>query len=167
MGGLAFVLRQPEHEPLRVVPPAPTPTVTVAPCQVYVTGAVLNPGMVELTGPDPRVEDALTAAGGWAADADREAINLAQPIRDGDHIHVYCAGEGASRSGESVTERVNINNADLASLMALPGIGETYAQRIIDYRETNGPFQTVEELQEVEGIGGKILEEVRDLILVR
>jgi competence protein ComEA len=112
----------------------------VEPCQVYVTGAVLRPGMVELTGPDPRVEDALAAAGGWADEADREAINLAHPIRDGDHIHVYWVEEGASRRGESVTERVNINNTDLASLMALPGIGETYAQRIIDYRETHGLF---------------------------
>ncbi len=167
MGGLVFFLRQPEREPLRVLPPVPTPTATAVPCQVYVTGAVLSPGTVGLTGQDPRVEDALTAAGDWAVDADREGINLAQPVRDGDHIHVPRIGESASGSDGVATDRVSINTADVASLMALPGIGETYAQRIIDYRERNGPFQTAEEIQEVEGIGEKIFEEIRDRILVR
>ena len=100
-------------------------------------------------------------------DADREGINLAQPVRDGDHIHVSRIGESASGSDGVATDRVNINTADMASLMALPGIGETYAQRIIDYHERNGPFQTVEEIQEVEGIGEKIFEEIRDRIVVR
>ena len=73
----------------------------------------------------------------------------------------------SSTTASSATQtggKININTADLYSLMSLPGIGETYAQRIIDYRTTNGPFKDIEDIKNVEGIGEKRYESIKNLI---
>ena len=118
-----------------------------------------------------RVEDALKAAGGALADADLSRLNLAQRLRDEGYIVVPRVGEtpvaGSSSSGSSSSGqsgKININTATLAQLDALPGIGATYAQRIVDYRAKNGPFQKVSDLADMKLIPQSTLDKIKDLI---
>jgi competence protein ComEA len=157
-------------EPTSTLPPSPTP----APIRVYVSGAVQSPAVYEL----PRgsiVQDAVEAAGGPATDADLDSINMALELQDQQHVRLPRAGEadpppvisgGASRGGETLGHLVDINTATAEELETLPGVGEVMAQRIIDYREANGPFETIEEIQKVSGIGPKTFEGMRDFIAV-
>jgi competence protein ComEA len=119
------------------------------------------------------VQDAIDAAGGPAHDADLACINLALELQDQQHIHVPREGEvnppppvsgGASRGEDGFV--VNINTATASELETLPGIGEVTAQRIVEYREANGPFETIEEIQNVSGIGPKTFEGMRDMLRV-
>lgn len=155
----------------------PTPSPTDEPIVVYVSGAVVRPGVYALP-PGARVADAVEAAGGATAAADLIQLNLARRVHDEEQIHVpregdptrvlpttvtAPAGDPSAGGGSSL---VNINTAGLAELDALPGIGPGYAQRIIDYREANGPFRSVEEIQNVPGIGPSTFARIRDLICV-
>jgi competence protein ComEA len=172
---LSFVARRPPA-PVVLSTPAPTstpvPSPTPAPIRVYVSGAVQSPAVYEL----PRgsiVQDAVEAAGGAAVDADLEGINLALEVQDQQHIHVPREGEanpppvisgGQARSGQVLGTSVDINTATAKELETLPGVGEVTAQRIIAYREANGPFQTIEDIQNVSGVGPKTFEGLKDLI---
>lgn len=149
--------------------PAPTDT----PIVVHITGAVPRPGVYALPR-GARVQDAISAAGGFLAGADKSGINLAQLLEDGEQLDIPLA-EGASlvipTPGVEVVEPdeaelVNINTASLAELDALPGIGPTTAQKIIDYREENGPFSSIEEIMDVSGVGPGTFERIKDLITV-
>ena len=117
---------------------------------VYVTGAVRRPGVVTL--PAGRVEQAVEASGGATPDADLAKINLAMPLKDGQHIVVpgALAEEDIAAKNDGL---VHINTADEKALEALPGIGPVMAKRIVEYRQQNGPFSSVEELKKVRGIG--------------
>lgn len=160
--------------PTAMPPPTPTPP----PIKVYVSGAVVEPGVYTLP-PDARVADALEAAGGPTAQADLVHINLARRVRDEEQIHVPCQGEptpdlppppaaptGDPPSGGGTGEKVNINTATVAELDTLPGIGPGYAQRIVDYRQSHGPFKTIEEVQNVSGIGPATFARIKELITV-
>lgn len=165
---VAFSLKWRPAEPITIEPPAPTST--PEPIQVYVSGAVARADVYILP-PDSIVRDALEAAGGATGEADIEHLNLAQPLRDGDHVYVPRIGEAPTpipREGEgpSVVWPININTATQAELELLPGIGPALAQRIIEYRETHGPFATIEEIQNVSGIGSATFENIKDLITV-
>jgi len=143
----------------------PTPAEDVL---VYVSGAVAAPDVYRLPAA-ARVKDLVLAAGGLAADADMERVNLAAPISDGEHVSVPRIGdapdEGMATSGESGGGGlVDINSASAAELDALPGIGPAIAARIIEQREANGPFTTVEDLQEVKGIGAALLAKIAPLV---
>jgi competence protein ComEA len=165
--------------PIVVVPPptaAPTWPPTSAPMRVYVSGAVATPGVYVLP-PKSLVEDALKAAGGAAADADLEKINLAQEVRDQQQIHVPRKGEAvpqqpapgpgsAATPSSPVAKKVNINTATLADLDTLPKVGPITAQKIIDYRVKNGPFKRIEDLKNVSGIGDATFEGLEDLITI-
>ena len=155
-------------------PPTPTPypTATPPPLRVYVSGAVQNPAVYQLA-PGSIVRDAVDAAGGPLSSADLTHLNLALELRDQQQVHVPREGEEApppavsGRASESVGAAgglVNINTATARELETLPGIGEVTAQRIIDYREANGPFEAIEDIQNVSGIGPKTFEALKDLV---
>jgi competence protein ComEA len=129
---------------------------------------VHEPGTYTLP-PGSLVDDAVRVAGGPTADADLERINLARELYDSDQVHVPRFGEVLSTPtpyGVSADGRIDINLADAALLETLPGIGPTIAQRIVEYREMNGYFTTVEELQAVSGIGPGKFEKIREQIAV-
>jgi competence protein ComEA len=133
---------------------------------VYVSGAVAAPGLY-VVHEDARVVDAIAAAGGFAPDADESAVNLARPVEDGEQLDVPLLGEiQESPPGASGDGRVDLNTADVAALDTLPRIGAAMAQRIIDWREANGRFTSIEDLLAVPGIGDKMLEALRDLVTV-
>ena len=157
--------------------PRTTPTIPIpAVVYVHVAGAVERPGIYRLAA-GSRVDDALKAAGGPTEEGDPDALNLAALLRDGEKITLPVKGAapianpGAAvqypsnlPAGTSTDGKVNINQATQAELESLPKIGEVLAQRIIDYRATNGAFQTLEQLQDVSGIGEKTFEAIRELI---
>ena len=148
------------------------PVPTEAPIIVHITGAVPRPGVYALP-EGARVQDAISAAGGFLADADKTGINLARVLEDGEQIDIPY-GEGASivipTPGVEViissSELININTASQFELESLPGIGPTTAQAIIAHREENGPFATIEDIVDVPGIGSGTFERIKDLITV-
>ncbi|MGO1838749.1 MAG: helix-hairpin-helix domain-containing protein [Candidatus Microbacterium stercoravium] len=146
-----------------------TATAVASDAYVHVSGAVRAPGLY-VVGADARVIDAVSAAGGLADDADASAINLARPVTDGEQLVVPVEGEappaGPSAGSGSAPGLVSVNTADAAALEELPGIGPALAARIIDWRDTEGPFATVDDLLAVSGIGPKVLESLRDLVTV-
>ena len=146
---------------------------------VHVLGAVASPGVVEL--PDgSRVLDAIAAAGGLTPTADPAGANLARRVTDGEQIYLPQQGElppgpppaaatgpaGSAAAGAPAAAIVDLNSATPAELQTLPRIGPAMAQRIVDYRTTNGPFTNVDELRNVTGIGDKTFEALRDLVRV-
>ncbi len=148
--------------------PTPAPPAEIV---VYVSGAVAAPDVYRL--PDgSRVKDAVLAAGGLAVAADLAAVNLAAPLSDAQHIHIpelgapsapaVAAGEGGASGGAGA---IDLNSASQSALEELPGIGATLAARIVSYRESNGPFASVEGLREVSGIGDKLYDQIAPLII--
>ncbi len=146
---------------------SPSPVATLI---VDVAGWVRKPGVYELTDGD-RVIDALDSAGGAKKGADLTTLNLAAPLSDGQQIIVpeplskTSSGPPVGASDPS-SALININTADATQLESLSGIGEVLAQRIIDYRTEHGPFATVDDLDNVSGIGPATLAEIRDQITV-
>lgn len=137
---------------------------------VHVSGAVAAPGLYRLAD-GSRVVDAIAAAGGFADDADESGVNLARPVGDGEQLVVPVVGEeepgGAGGSGGAGGDgKVDLNRATAAELDTLPRIGPALAARIIEWREANGRFTSVEDLLAVPGIGDKMLEALRPLVRV-
>ena len=171
VAGLAAVwLRWKEPAPITILPPAPT--ATPGPIRVYVSGAVTSPDVYSIP-PGSIMRDALTAAGGASGEADLNQVNLAQVLRDGDHIYVPKIGEvptpalvGVDSTEAALSGLLNINTATAEQLEALPGIGPAIAKRIVDYRDAHGPFANIEAIQNVSGIGPAIFGQIKDLITV-
>jgi len=109
-----------------------------------------------------RVEAAIEAAGGLVQGAEAENINLAVVLLDGQQVNV----PGIVETGHVNIGRVNINTASAAELDALPGIGPTTAQAIVDYRLQNGPFQVIQDIQNVPGVGPATFALIQDYINV-
>ena len=112
-----------------------------------------------------RLVDAVNKAGGLTDFADADAVNLAEPLTDGQHIHIPTKEIFLSQNAAAAqSDLININTADVERLATLKGIGPALAQRIIDYREQNGSFKTVDEIKNVRGIGDKKFAAFKDKI---
>ena len=176
LGGVLFLQTpRPDESAIVIQTPTLVPTATLAPLRVHVSGAVLRPGVYSLP-EGRRVQEALKAAGGTAEDADLDRINLAAWVNDGQKVHVPRQGEAslpatqagaATVVGLSGSGKININTATAEELDTLPGIGPAYADRIIRYRQEEGPFENIEQIIEVKGIGDATFADIKDLICVR
>ncbi|MBQ9050802.1 MAG: helix-hairpin-helix domain-containing protein [Lachnospiraceae bacterium] len=147
---------------------------------VFVCGAVNCEGVYELP-ESARVIDAVEAAGGYSEDADRIYVNQAEYVYDTQRVEIptfeeaqrlrEIEAEAAAEQGDSGSVRENglidINTADKQELMRIPGIGESKADRIIEYRQIHGRFGSIEELMNVSGIGSGIYEKMKDCIAVK
>jgi competence protein ComEA len=168
-----------EQLPTEVLPAQPTNTIAPTmvaepnPLVVYVSGAVIAPDVYRL--PDgARIKDVIVAAGGFSADADPEAINLAAHISDAQQIKVPRQGEVAAPASAAPVDAsvpaggglINLNSASVADLDTLPGIGLAIAQRIVDYRIANGPFKSIDDLRNVKGIGAALFEKIAPLVTI-
>lgn len=148
------------------------PVPTEKPIVVHITGAVPRPGVYALP-KGARVQDLISAAGGFLAEADKTNLNLAALLADGEKLDIPFI-EGASpvlaTPEETIvvgtTELIDINTASQAELESLPGIGPTTATKIIDYRTANGPFLNTEDIINVAGIGPGTYERIKHLITV-
>lgn len=180
----------PEQAPVELVDPAGEETTQEGsgPVMVHVDGAVEKPGLYKLP-PNSRVNDALEQAG-TLPDADLSALNLAELLKDERKLVVprknlqpapvstpaagtvqSTVSTGALPSNKTAAVPqpnglVNINTAGAAELDSLPGIGPALAQRIIQHREANGPFATIEDLKSVSGIGDKKFVDLQTKITV-
>ena len=146
------------------------------PVVVDVAGAVVNPSVIELQEGD-RIQDAIEAAGGLAADADVSGVNRAAKLVDGQQVYIPRMGEvaasadpaGATSAAGAATgsgQLININVATVEELDELPGVGPSTAQAIVDERTANGSFATIEDLMRVTGIGEKKFDKLKTLICV-
>jgi competence protein ComEA len=188
-----LVIITPEPTPTETPLPAtatPAPTPTPAPLRVYITGEVNQPDVYVLPA-GSIIKDALAAAGGETEEADLTVVNLAKALQDQQQITIPAKAAnlptpGIIEGGEVPTPlpllnsqrdqqksvqlpidgKININTADLALLTTLSGIGPAIGQRIIDYRQTVGPFATIEAIQEVKGIGSATFEKIKAFITV-
>jgi len=164
------------ESPIPTPPPSTTTTIAEV-VLVDVGGAVAIPGVHELR-PGARVVDAIRAAGGLTADADRRRLNMAMLLADGQRVWIPRVGEDepavvlpeggssgrAGGGGSPPGTPVDLNHADAAALESLPGIGPSLAAAIISYRAAHGPFARVEDLTKVPGIGRVKMEQLSDLV---
>lgn len=150
------------------------------PMKVYVSGAVLMPGIYDVS-MGARAYDAIAAAGGMTNEADADRVNLAKKLKDGDHVNVAFVKSSRTRSNKSTKTKdstrsiaaendnsvglININTASQSELDSLPGIGPAMAKRIVAERE-KAPFTSVDDLLRVKGIGPAKLNKLRSRIRV-
>lgn len=167
-GMLWIFLSEPRGVPVALKPPP-----THRPLNVHVAGAVATPGVYQVPY-GSIVQEALAMAGGPLEDAVLDLTNLAAPLADGQQVYIPFTRETAepvalpdTGTNQDGGTRININLATAAELESLPGIGPSLAEKIIAYREQNGPFLDIEELLEVSGIGPAKLTQIRDLITIR
>jgi len=178
VGGIVLVLQtRPVPVEITILPPIPTatsiPTGTPGPIKIYVSGAVKTPNTTVSIAAGGRVQDAIDAAGGTLDGADLERVNMAAVLHDGDQVDVPTIGQAAAADATSDVvlatppggAKVYINTATLDQLQTLPGVGPTTAQNIIDYRTAKGPFKSLDDLDQVSGIGPGLLEKIKLLVV--
>lgn len=145
---------------------------------VYISGEVGEPGIVTLAEGD-RLATAVEKVGGTTKKADLNGVNMAIKLQDEMHYIIPKVGESAKGDNSEVesnnitqgettkTSQININTATIEELDTLPGVGEATANKIITHRSDNGEFKSIEEIKNVNGIGDKKFEEIKDLICVK
>ncbi len=172
--GLVLLLsRAPKGKPI-ILQPIPT----AMPLKIHVTGAVVQPGLYEMP-PGSRVQDAIQTAGGLNPDAATDNLNLAALVQDGEHLNVprhpsapqnppiaLQERSGSLPTPQTAATAININTASQADLESLPDIGKATALKIIAYRQQHGAFTTIEQIQDVPGIGAATFAKIKDLITV-
>ena len=146
--------------------------------KVYITGEVNSPGVKEVE-EGARIEDIIIIAGGLTEFANISKVNLAYKLEDGQKIYIPNVNEKVEEyiteeNGEGIVEKtdksfgkININTADVGKLCELPGVGESLASRIIQYREENGKFKSIDDLKNVSGIGEKKFESLKEYIVIK
>ena len=140
---------------------------------VHIDGCVVNPGIVKIE-EGARIFEAVEKAGGLTSEADTSKINLALIVEDGIKIHIpsYTENKGDENMENNIennntNEKININTASQQELDTLPGIGDSTAQKIINYRKENGKFNNIEDIKNVKGIGQSKYDEIKDLITLK
>lgn len=162
-----LITAPPRGLPIELNPP-PTPQ----PLRIHVNGAVQYPGVYTLP-PGSIVQDVIDLAGGITGLADLKNTNLASPLLDGQLVYIYSTSEQGTVSDNPSTPvnpnitKLNLNTATAIDLETLPGIGPSLAEEIVNFRSENGPFETIEDLLEISGIGPAKLEQLRDYVIVR
>lgn len=163
----------PPASPSAVTTPAGAADVAQAELFVHVSGAVNKPGLIRLA-PGSRVVDAVEAAGGFTDGADPAGLNLARRLQDGEQLRAPVVGEAVPVDGDAVASGgaaaggalLDLNTASTAQLESLPRIGPAMAQRIVDWRASNGRFGAVTDLLKVTGIGQKLFDGIKDKVTV-
>ena len=146
---------------------------------VYVSGEVNKPGIVTLNEGD-RLATAVEMVGGTTDKADLNGINMAIKVQDEMHYIIPKIGDvvknnnseivsndNTNQAEASKTSQININTATIEELDTLPGVGEATANKIVNHRSENGEFKSIEEVKNVNGIGDKKFEEIKNLICVK
>ena len=140
-------------------------------CLVYVCGAVVSPGVYELDD-GSRIYEAVELAGGFMEDAAEDVLNLAESVTDGQMIRIpteeeqEAVGRQGAEADSAADGKLDLNRADVAALMELPGIGQSKAEAIVGYREEHGPFSQAEDLMKVEGIKEGVFNKIKERIKV-
>jgi competence protein ComEA len=184
--GAMSLLNQVRPAPIVIAAPEPTPPPELTPTpgliRVFVNGAVRQAAVYELP-PNSLVQQAIEAAGGFMEGANTAVVNLAQPLSDGLQVYVPAQGEEvaapalltvsnpvpgstAETNSSAPGGLININTATQVELEELPGIGPSTAQNILDHRDANGPFATIESIMDVSGIGDGRFNQIKELITV-
>lgn len=139
---------------------------------VDLSGAVKKPGVYRLNS-EERINKLIELGGGFSEKADLDWIsrnlNLARKLNDGEKIYIPEKGEASFQGeiiGAETSDLININSGTQKELEALPGIGPSFAQRIIEYRTSHGGFKSIEEIKAVPGIGEKTFEKIKDRIRI-
>lgn len=146
---------------------------------VEIKGEVKNPNVYKMNS-QSRLYELIKKAGGYTNKADKTCINASKKLKDEDCIIIYSKEEMKNNKSKIVPkerlsspvsnekeEKININTATKEELKSLPGVGEVTAQKIIDYREKNGEFSSIDEITKIDRIGDKTLEKFKDKIDVR
>ncbi len=183
-GSALLIMTQPAPAQITILPPQPTGT--PAPLNVYVTGAVQNPGAVRSLPAGSLAQDAIAAAGGAAESADLTRINLARRLFDGDQVHVPeissepvtsasdPAGDTNTLTDGDIPDIPNsegiingivyLNRANAEELQQLPGIGPAMSERILAYRMQNGRISSFEDLDQIQGVGQGLIGDLQGLV---
>lgn len=171
-GVIWLACSKPRGKPISLQTPPPP-----LPIQVHIIGEIQRPGVYELP-INSRIQDLIQKAGGLTPDADEQTINLAAFLVDGQQIRIPARAfpkdsenypedlDFNKRSAEQIQPLININTATSELLETLPGIGPAIALEIIDFRQKEGDFKSIEEIQKVHGIGPVIYQGIEDLITV-
>jgi len=167
LSGIIFILNRPvQKTSIQIFTPTPK-TITV-----YLSGEISQPGIYTLP-KNSRLYELIDMAGGFTSETDKENLNLAAVLYDGQHInlsnHETVIFSEVAANPESkpdfTNEKININSASTEDLINLPGIGETKAAAIIQFRDKNGPFEQIEDILNVPGIGDYTFNLIKDLIV--